>query len=446
MPEKSNTYNDTVNYLYGLQKHGIKLGLDNTNKLTAALGNPQKSFKCIHLAGTNGKGSTAAEIASILQHSGYRTGLFTSPHLISFTERIRIDNQQISEQEVLDTATFVRQHIDEAGLNPTFFEVVTAMALHYFAEHAIEWAVMETGMGGRLDATNIIMPEVTVITNISMDHCEFLGSSIQDITHEKAGIIKPGIPLVTCTQEPEVITQLRDAAGRSGAEIHVYGHDFRSELKEVSLGKTLIDYSGYSKYDNLEIPLAGGHQAYNASAAVRTAEILMKAGHKITENSIRTGLKNVLLEGRLEKISDTPAIYVDGAHNQAAADVLAQAVNDLFPDKKIILITGIMGDKDIKGILTPLLQIADSIILTKAQYERAATAEQMGQILRIIEQSGVKLKSQSSTITDSVVKALETAKSICTSNSIILITGSFYTTGEAKEALGYTAVLSRLRE
>ena len=195
-------YDHTVNYLYSLQKHGIKLGLSNTEELMKILGQPQKSFRCIHIAGTNGKGSTSSMIASILKEAGYTTGLFTSPHLISFTERIRINGQQISEKDVIELASGVRNSIADTDLNPTFFEFVTAMAFHYFACNNVDWAVIETGMGGRLDATNVVRPDVTVITNISLDHCEFLGNTISDITFEKAGIMKQGVPLITASQDP----------------------------------------------------------------------------------------------------------------------------------------------------------------------------------------------------------------------------------------------------
>ncbi|HBR21084.1 MAG TPA: bifunctional folylpolyglutamate synthase/dihydrofolate synthase, partial [Nitrospiraceae bacterium] len=195
-------YAAAINYLYGLQKHGIKLGLDNTAKLLFLSGNPQNYFSSVHIAGTNGKGSTSAIIASILQTAGVRTGLFTSPHLVSFTERIRVNNEEIREDEVIELTEEIRSTIEGSELNPTFFEFVTVMGFLYFKRKNIDWAAVETGMGGRLDATNVLTPEVSVITNISYDHKDFLGNTISEIAEEKAGIIKKGVPVITSEQEP----------------------------------------------------------------------------------------------------------------------------------------------------------------------------------------------------------------------------------------------------
>jgi dihydrofolate synthase/folylpolyglutamate synthase len=211
MAADSNKYDTTIDYLYGLQKHGIKLGLENTKKIMYILGNPHNSFNSVHVAGTNGKGSTSAAIASILQENGLRVGLFTSPHLVSFTERIRINNIRIEESEVIEIASLIRDAISGTDLNPTFFEFVTAMAFHYFSKNKVDWAVVETGMGGRLDATNVIRPRASIITNVSLDHREFLGNDISDIIYEKAGIIKQGIPVVTSAEMPVVIKRLTDS-------------------------------------------------------------------------------------------------------------------------------------------------------------------------------------------------------------------------------------------
>lgn len=439
-------YNETVNYLYSLQKHGIKLGLANTNRLMQLLGHPQKSFRSIHVAGTNGKGSTASAIASILHATGLKVGLFTSPHLVSFTERIKINNLQISESDVIKLACKVRQVTDSDDLNPTFFEFITAMAFYYFSINSVDWAVIETGMGGRLDATNIVSPDITIITNISLDHSEFLGMGISEIAFEKAGIIKPHIPVVTAADIPDAINRLSDTAKSKKSELHLYNREFRGSLTSMNDQCITFDYQGYNSYENLSAPVTGQYQLYNTCLAIRASEILSQSGLSVTDASVRTGLQNLSLEGRLEWFSHTPPIILDGAHNAEAANSLATSIREIFSDKKIIVIAGIMDDKDIKGILKPLIQIADSLILTKAKYDRAASPEKLREIISEITKSDMHEVTGSTIYTGSITEAVHTAKKLCKDNTIILITGSFYTTGEAKEILGCRGVLSSLRE
>lgn len=439
-------YNETVNYLYGLQKHGIKLGLANTNRLMQLLRQPQKSFRAIHVAGTNGKGSTASAIASILHATGLKVGLFTSPHLVSFTERIKINNLQISEPDVIKLACEVRQVTESDDLNPTFFEFITAMAFDHFSSNSVDWAVIETGLGGRLDATNIISPDISIITNISLDHSEFLGNSIPEIAFEKAGIIKPHVPVVTAVDLPDAINQLSDAAKSNESELHLYNREFRGSLISMNDQCITFDYQGYNHYEKLSAPVTGKYQLYNTCLAIRASEILSQSGLPVTDASVRTGLQNLRLEGRLEWFSHTPPIMLDGAHNAEAAKALADSIKDIFSDKEIIVIAGIMEDKDIKGILKPLLQIADSLILTKAKYDRAASPEKLKEIISEITKPDMQQATGSTIYTGSVKEAIHIAKKQCKENAIILITGSFYTTGEAKEILGCKGILSSLRE
>jgi len=438
-------YKKTIDFLYGLQKHGIKLGLSNTIQLMHMLGQPQKSFRSVHLAGTNGKGSTATAIASILSSSGFRVGLFTSPHLVSFTERISINGTRITETEVIETAEAVRSAIRPTDLNPTFFEFVTAMAFYYFRQRSVDWAVVETGMGGRLDATNIIEPEASVITNISMDHREFLGQTLSDIAFEKAGIIKPHIPVVTASLDPEVIGVLSDIAESRNSGFHLLNRDFSGTLISMDTQGIIFDYSGDAQYRRLIMPVSGKHQLYNACAAIRTAELLMK-NHALTDESIRAGLNRVRIEGRLERVLDTPPVIIDSAHNPGAAASLADSMKDLFPGKKIILVAGIMDDKDIVEVLKPLVRISHTVLLTRARYDRAARPEKLSAIVSSLMASGQSERPESVSNTHSVPEALKTALDRCTEDCIVLVTGSFYTTGEVKEVLGGKGVLSGLRE
>lgn len=451
------SYNETVDYFYGLQKHGIKLGLENPIALMRILGEPQKSFRSIHIAGTNGKGSTAAIIASILKENGLMTGLYTSPHLVSFTERIKINNSPISESDVIELTSYIRKVIGVMDIKPTFFEFVTAMAFLYFKRKKVDWAVVETGMGGRLDATNVLLPEVSVITNIGLDHTEFLGKTLFNIAFEKAGIIKPLRPVVTGTSHPEALRVLENTAKDHGSRIHVYYKDFKSNLIFMDDKHIVFDYSGaasskthtnkYREYKNLSISATGRHQLYNASLAIRVTEILAQRGTPIPDNAVINGLSNVNFEGRFEIISHTPLIIIDSAHNPEASRALADTVKELFPAKKIILITGIMKDKDIKGILEPLIKISDTAILTKPKGDRAAHPEKLREHIKSLNSNNHKLMPESIITTDTVAEAINIAKTFRHKDFIVLVTGSFYTTGEVKELFGHTAgVLSKLRE
>lgn len=447
-------YNETENYLYGLQKHGIKLGLENSRGLMGILGEPQKSFRSVHIAGTNGKGSTASIIASILKETGFKVGLYTSPHLISFTERIKVNNSPVLESDVIRLVSFIRKAITNADINPTFFEFVTAMALYYFAHKKVDWAVVEVGMGGRLDATNILLPDVSVITNISLEHREFLGESLSAIAAEKAGIIKPSVPVVTATTHHEALKVLEGTARDRKSEIYVIDRDFKGTLSSMNEGHIAFDYTGINplsknrkEYRNLALRTSGRHQVLNASVALRTCEVIESKGLIISDEAIKNGLLNSDFSGRLEWSSRTPPILIDSAHNPEAAAALADTVKEIFLSKKIILIMGIMNDKDTEGILKPLMQICDVIILTKPKGERAASPEKLEEGIKSLEKKGsVNLRSTKILTTSTVAEAIELAKKICHKDQIVLITGSFYTTGEAKEILGQTGVFANLRE
>lgn len=447
-------YKASIDYLYGLQKHGIKAGLNNIRRILTALGNPENSFKSIHIAGTNGKGSVAAMIASILKSHGFKTGLFTSPHLISFTERIRIDGIEITAHEVAALTEEIKYYIAEIKNNlsddfiPTFFEVVTAMAFLYFKRNNIDWAAIETGMGGRLDATNVITPEAAVITKISYDHKEFLGNTIKDIAMEKAGIIKNRIPIISTMQEKEAEDMICKTAKEKNAPLFMYGKDFKSILKSADIKGIVFDYYAMANADynlefsNLFVPLAGQFQALNASTALTA--IIQALANNFNVSAAVKGLADVQWHGRLEIVNNNPLIMIDGAHNPDAAEALSDFIKKHLVNYKIILIMGIMADKDIQGIMQPLLPLASEIIFTTPNYGRAASQERLAEIA-----SNMGCKSKTS---PSVKEAIETAKDISSSynsrniNPLILITGSFYTIGEAMEALGKKSVFGNLRE
>jgi dihydrofolate synthase/folylpolyglutamate synthase len=471
------SYSDTLQYLYSLRKQGIKFGLSNITKLMSFLGDPQKSFPSIHIAGTNGKGSISAIIASILNASGLKVGLFTSPHLVSFTERIRVNGEEIAEFEVIRLAEELRgRTVDlqssDPDFLPTFFEVVTAMALLYFKKGNVDIAVVEVGMGGRLDATNIIIPEVSVITNISYDHSEFLGNTLAEIAYEKTGIIKRRVPVVVSSQLPEVVKVIDKRAEEIGTVTYFYDREFSSVLREEGISGIYFDYQGNDSFvlQQLYLPLTGEYQMENASVAIKAVELLNErrlipnafgtaATHHssfITHDSIKDGLTAVRWPGRLEMIKHEPPILIDGAHNPAAAVALSRALAKTFLRryKRIILVLGIMGDKDIEGIMKPLLHLSSEIILCSPNYERAASPQRLADV-------AVSLGFPDGHIMPTVRDALELAMDICQKgesgrlngssldthhSSLIVVTGSFYTIGEAKESIGYTGVLTRLRE
>lgn len=439
------SYGDSVNYLYSLRKGGIKLGLSNTFKLLHMLGNPQRCFHSVHIAGTNGKGSTAAFIASILKESGISVGLYTSPHLISFTERIRINGTAISEENVRKLTKDILRRIDGTDLKPTFFEFVTAMAFHYFRLKETEWAVVETGMGGRFDATNVLEPEISVVTDISIDHTEYLGETLAQVTAEKAGIIKPRVPVVTAATSDIVTAILSDTADRCASEMHIYNRDYHGSILSMNDHQLIFNYRGFRNYHGVLSPLIGKHQMYNAAMAIRTCEIVKRGGVPITDTSIMQGISNMRLDGRLEKVSDRPHIILDSAHNPGSAMVVAETIKKILPSRKIILVVGIMKDKDVRGVLAPLIEISDTIILTAPPDERAETPGELHK--HILQLHSSKDLSQISIYeSGSVAEALTRAQEEWRDGHVILVTGSFYTTGAAKEALGSTGVLSGLRE
>ncbi|MFH1015308.1 MAG: folylpolyglutamate synthase/dihydrofolate synthase family protein [Nitrospirota bacterium] len=437
-------YTAAVNYLYGLQKYGVKFGLDNTAKLLFLSGNPQKHFSSIHIAGTNGKGSTSAMIASILQAAGFRTGLFTSPHLVSFTERIRVNNEEITEDEVVELTEEIRSTIEGSDLNPTFFEFVTAMSFLYFKRKNIDWAVAETGMGGRLDATNVLLPEASVITSINYDHSEFLGNTISAIAEEKAGIIKDGVPVITSAQEPSVMDVIKKKTEEKNASLFIYGRDFSAAIKTEDTSGSVFNYSGDSNFEDLVISLPGRHQVLNAALALKTIEVISQKPlpntSRLTPDTIRAGLGNIKWHGRLELVSKEPPILIDGAHNPSAAKILADSLKEIFFKvyRRIILIVGIMSDKDIRGIIAPLLPLASEIILTAPACERAASPD-------VLSGHAISL-GFSYRKTYGVAAALTMAREIYREGDLIVITGSFYTIGEAKEMLCGRGILSGLRE
>ncbi len=425
------SYQETIDYLYGLQKHGVKLALANSVALMEIMGNPHARFRAIHVAGTNGKGSTSAFIAGVLQAAGYRVGLYTSPHLISFTERIRINGAPIDGARVVELAQRVRERYrrladdGSATLNPTFFEVTTAMAFTYFAEEGIDIAVVEVGMGGRLDSTNVITPLVSVITTIDLEHMEYLGTTLEQIAGEKAGIIKPGVPVVTGAVQPEAVAVIERTADEQGARVFRLDHDFAAENRSAEQGQ-LFDYRGIkSAFQQLRISMIGRHQIDNACLALAAVECLGEAGITVDEPALRRGLEQTRWDGRLERVAERPAIYLDGAHNPASAKMLARAITSMKPSyRRLVLVIGVLGDKDYRGIIAELVPLADEVIVTRPAYSRAMDLETLAAEVRMLH----RCVETADTVRHAIAKATEKAAQ----EDLVLITGSLYVVGDAR--------------
>ncbi len=432
-------YDEAINYLYGLQHHGIKFGLSNIRKILDLLDNPHNSFKTIHIAGTNGKGSTSSFIASILGKASYTTGLFTSPHLVSFTERIKVNGVDISRPDVVRITNYIRSMInEEKDLTPTFFEFITALAFHYFKIKGVQWAVVETGMGGRLDATNVLDPEVTVITRIAMDHMEFLGNSLPEVAGEKAGIIKEGMPVVLGRQDKEAEKVILNTASSKQSTVAMYGRDFSSSILQTGLKGTLFEYQSDTAMNSMHIPLCGEFQVENASLAIRALELIKELNPD--EGTIRDGLAATRWEGRCELFNWKYPILFDGAHNLDAALNLVKTLKNIHLKefKDIILLIGAMGDKDVAGFLRALLPLARLTVLTTLDFERAARSADLKGTADTIGAESITA--------DNMDTALRIVDSHRREGDLVVITGSFYAVGEAKGAIGFDSSLIGLTE
>ena len=422
-------YSETLDWLFSLEHMGVKLGLDNVKELLHRLGNPQDEFRSVHVAGTNGKGSVSAMLASILREQGYRTGLYTSPHMVDFRERILCGRELISETELAKLAMEVKGQWEEmertTGQIPTFFEVTTAMAFLHFADRGIEEAVIEVGMGGRLDATNVINPDCSIITCISMEHTQYLGNTLSSIAAEKAGIIKPGVPVVTAADQPEVLDVIKRIALAKEAPVRIVGKDVDYRLISATTEGTTIELGSLSV--PVKLPLLGGYQAVNAATAYAAALELDRINVEVEEKAIIAGLENVRWPGRLELVQGRPMIVLDATHTPEGARKVALEFNKLF-GRNMTLVIGVLNDKDLAGVVGPFAGIAKKAIATAPATERAYPATMVAQVL------DRDLKNVE--IEPSIPRAIQRAIEISEANEVILITGSIYTVGEAKAWLG----------
>lgn len=401
--------------------------LDRMRELVRRMGDPQNAFPIVHIAGSKGKGSTSAMTAAILQAAGYHTGLYTSPHLHTFRERLRIDGELISHQRLTELWLQARPVVESLP-GTTTFEIITLLAFLHFATPPVDWAVLEVGLGGRLDATNVVTPAACAITALSLEHTDLLGDNIADIAAEKAGIIKPGAPVVTGPQPPEAMAIIHQTAREAGAPLVCVGTDWHWDIRDQSPDGLQLDiYSPDSTITDVHVPLTGAHQAVNATIAVALVDALRPAGVHLTPEIIRTGLASTYWPGRLEMMSRQPYILLDSAHNQDSATRLQNALAT-FPHRRLILLFGVSADKDIAGMLEVLGEEADVIILTRSFHPRAADPAWLAQIARSI------FPGKAILVTEDTSSAVAQAQALTGSDDLILVTGSIFVVAAVREA------------
>ena len=435
-------YESAVRYLLSLgrelgtptQATAAKFNLENITVLMERLGRPDRTYPIVHIAGTNGKGSTAAFLESILRAAGFRTGLNTSPHLERINERIRINGEEVSDQIFAETFTRVQEVIEELlasgrlRAHPTYFECVTALAFEVFARERVEFAVVEVGLGGRLDATNIVRPQVSVITRIDFDHENYLGHSLEEIAREKAGIVKAGVPVATAPQLPEVREVLRGKARELDATIVDTGEDFDLERENAEAGcaRALARARARGEAVRLAPGLPGRFQLENALNALATARLLQARGYRITNQNIEQGIRSAEWPGRLERLQAGPDVYLDGAHNPGAARELAQFLEENFRRRRVYLIFGAMRDKSVDEVTGILFPLASEVIFTQPGTPRAVSANQLADL--------AGHHAARYTVIRDAEEALESALAKARSDDAVFVTGSLYLVGQLRHA------------
>ena len=416
------SYESALEYIHAVRWQGHRPGLSRTRTLLAALGNPHKQLKFVHVAGTNGKGSTAAMLDSCLRAAGYHTGLFTSPFINRFNERIQVDGQPIGDEELEQLVERIRPAADAMAEVPTEFEVITALGMLYFAQKHCDIVVLEVGLGGELDSTNVIdPPECAVITALGMDHVKELGPTLADIARAKAGIIKPGSPVVSYGGAPEADTVIAAATEAQGAPLTVVDFD-RLRVGEGSLEALYFDFDGL---ENLTLPLVGSYQPRNAAVAITALRVLRGRGWRIPDEAIRQGLANVRWPGRFEVLRADPVFLLDGSHNAHGMRATVESLKARLPGQKFVFLLSIMADKDVDEMLDLLLPLADQFVTVTAHTPRALPAEELASR---IAQRGVRAEAAGS-ISEGVRRAIALA-----GEGPVCALGTLYFSGEVRQA------------
>jgi len=424
------TYEQALAYLDSLNTFGIKLGLERIKRLLELMQHPERRYKTVHVTGTNGKGSTTAMLAAILVNSGIRTGMYISPHLADYTERMTVNGQEITKTAFAEaihyTSRFVEQMITEGGESPTQFEVLTAAAFYYFAAVGVEYAVIEVGLGGLLDSTNVIVPEAAVITNVALEHTDRCGSTVAAVAEHKAGIIKSGVPVVTGASG-EALDVITKTAQLKDAPLYILGQDFGGQLQVITDYKQQAAFwtEEQGQLGVFNVNLLGQHQVDNSAAAVMVALILARQNKRISLDSIQSGLANVCWPGRFEVIPGFPVTIIDGAHNPAGAKVLRSNLDQLFPGQAVTFLLGILKDKDVIGILGNLVRSSDRVVVTTPDSDRAADPHI---IARHIQARQVEVEA-------GIADALNRARQLALPDGILCVAGSLYLIGAVRSII-----------
>lgn len=426
-------YQQAIEYIHSTYKFGSKLGLENIKYLLDLLGNPHKELKVIHVAGTNGKGSTSSFIHSVLKSEGYKVGLYTSPYIEEFTERMQINGEKIDKQQLARLTATVKEKIEimlsEGRNHPTEFEVGTAIAFEYFAEEKVDYVVLEVGMGGRLDATNVVeKPIISVVTPIDYDHMEHLGDTLGKIAFEKAGIIKEDNYVVSYPQEAEAMEVIEKVAKEKKSQLFVANYDnLKVDYSRIEEQKFSVEVLGKS-YEDIRITLAGPHQVYNCCMALTVVEALKQYQNiRISDEAIYKGLYDAKWIGRMELLDKNPLTIIDGAHNLQGAQALKKSVETLLQDYKVTFVVAMLKDKDVKGVLKNLIPLMNKVIVTTPNNPRAMEADDLAK-----ELAGF---GKEIFVCTSVEKAVKKAYKTTDSNDAILFAGSLYMIGEARSII-----------
>jgi len=418
-------HEDLLRELYGLERFGMKLGLANITELLGRIGDPHLKFPAVHVTGSNGKGSVCAFIDSILREAGYNAGLYTSPHLIRFNERIRVGGREIPDSDVAKLYEFVKPHAaamtgEQKAKQPTFFEITTAIAFQYFMEKNVDIAVTEVGMGGGMDATNVVRPESCVLTRISLEHTEHLGRTIRRIAGEKSGILKPGVPAVTLDQE--ALSTVEERAKELACPLTVVGREVKYERTGGALAGQSIDWAGKSTIRVSTIML-GAHQAENAALALAAVESLESRGWRIGEDAKRAGIAKMRWPARFQLVRRTPPVVIDGAHNPGGARCLRDSLQEYMPGKRVVLAMGMLADKDLVAYAETLAPLSAHVIATRPKSERASAPEEIA--------TAFKKLDVSSEVIEDVPAAIRRGLDLASKDRPLLVTGSLYLAGEA---------------
>jgi dihydrofolate synthase/folylpolyglutamate synthase len=426
------TYPETIEFLFGIRLFGQKLGLETMQYLLRLMSDPQQSLRFIHIAGTNGKGSVAAMLHAVLSRAGYKTGLYTSPHLVSFCERFQVNGKPIAESDAVRLVEEIKPLLEKVAAHPefrapTFFEAITAIALRYFREQDIDVVIWETGLGGRLDATNVVTPLASVITNIAFDHTQYLGETLAQIAAEKCGIIKPGVPVVTASVMEEAFRVIQRTAATRGCRVTVVGQDVRATRLSEDERCQRVELTGLRHdYGPLTIPLLGAHQATNCATAVAALEA---SGLSFTPGEVHEGLMQTAWPGRFQIVNDHPTVVLDGAHNAAAAEKLAATLREHFAGRKLTLILGVLRDKNYDQMCQILAPLAGQVLCVPVNSERTSDPDQLARWCKAANPPA------QITVVPNLAQAYAQARS--ESADVVVIAGSLFLVGEALDRLGF---------